>query len=252
MPIIPLKCPACGADLQADSDSPILTCQYCGTSSVMKDAIVQNYIQNTVNITAGTVNVVNLKDFVIEAGVLKKYQGESVNVDIPNNVFAIGKKAFFRLKIKAVTIPDSVTEIDEDAFSLCSALTSITIPDSVTSIGSYAFNGCSSLMSITIPDSVTEIDDSAFSGCSALTSITIPDSVTTIDRNAFDCSPLSTVKASENTISKLLRTCDLRETPFATHQREYWRSRGQCRNCGGDFKGLFNPVCAKCGRRRDY
>ena len=51
MPIIPLKCPSCGAQLQADSDSAILTCKYCGTNSVMKDAIVQNYIQNTVNIS---------------------------------------------------------------------------------------------------------------------------------------------------------------------------------------------------------
>lgn len=46
----------------------------------MKDAIVHNYIQNTINITAGTVNITGQKDFVIEAGVLKKYQGEAVDV----------------------------------------------------------------------------------------------------------------------------------------------------------------------------
>ena len=78
MPIIPLKCPSCGAQLQADSDSAILTCKYCGTNSVMKDAIVQNYIQNTVNINAATVNVCSQKDFVIRGGVLEKYCGESV------------------------------------------------------------------------------------------------------------------------------------------------------------------------------
>ena len=48
-------------------------------------------------------------------------------------------------------IPDTVTEIKDDAFYGCTGLTSVTIPDSVTSIGSGAFSGCSSLESITIP-----------------------------------------------------------------------------------------------------
>ena len=64
-----------------------------------------------------------------------------------------------------ITIPDSVTEIGDYAFSGCSGLTSITIPDSVTEIEAFAFSGCTGLTSITIPDSVTEIGGSAFSGC---------------------------------------------------------------------------------------
>ena len=89
------------------------------------------------------------------------------------------------------TIPDSVTEIGEYAFSYCSSLTSITIPNSVTSIGGSAFLGCRSLTSITIPDSVTEIGEYAFSYCSSLTSITIPYSVTEIGSYSFeDCSSL--------------------------------------------------------------
>ncbi|MGN1457449.1 MAG: leucine-rich repeat protein, partial [Acutalibacteraceae bacterium] len=92
----------------------------------------------------------------------------------------------------AYTIPDSVTQIDDNAFKNCSGLTSITIPDSVTTIGEYAFSGCSGLTSITIPDSVTTIGEYAFSGCSGLTSITIPDSVTTIGEYAFSgCSGLT-------------------------------------------------------------
>ena len=77
----------------------------------------------------------------------------------------------------------SVTSIDEDAFNMCSGLTSITIPSSVTSIDENAFSGCSSLTTITIPSSVTSIGDYAFSGCTGLTSITIPNSVQTLGNN---------------------------------------------------------------------
>ena len=61
-----------------------------------------------------------------------------------------------------VTIPESVTEIGETAFSHCSNLTSITIPNSVTRIGSSAFSYCASLTSITIPNSVTKVKSTAF------------------------------------------------------------------------------------------
>lgn len=71
------------------------------------------------------------------------------------------------------TIPDSVTSIEDRAFSYCTSLPSITIPESVTRIGTDAFKGCTSLPSITIPDSVTSIGDDAFYDCSSLSEIRI-------------------------------------------------------------------------------
>ena len=84
-------------------------------------------------------------------------------------------------------------EIRKYAFYNCESLTSITIPNSVTSIDDYTFYYCISLTSVTIGNSVTSIGDSAFYS-SGLTSITIPDSVTSIGDNAFyNCSGLKTV-----------------------------------------------------------
>ena len=82
----------------------------------------------------------------------------------------------------AITLPGGFTAYDgtevteyaiyEFAFSVCRGLTSVTIPDSVTSIENHAFEGCSSLTSVTIPDSVTSIGMDAFRGCGSLTSVT--------------------------------------------------------------------------------
>lgn len=79
-----------------------------------------------------------------------------------------------------------LTSIDDNAFGICSSLTSITIGNGVTSIGFAAFNGCSNLTSITIPNSVTSIGNYSIRFCTSLTSVTIPDSVTSIGENAFD------------------------------------------------------------------
>ena len=91
-------------------------------------------------------------------------------------------------------IPNTVTSIDDRAFSGCSNLISVTIPNSVTSIGQQAFCGCSNLISVTIPNSITSISDSTFSYCSGLTSMTIGNSVTSIGQSAFmSCSSLTSV-----------------------------------------------------------
>lgn len=47
---------------------------------------------------------------------------------------------------KDLTIPDSVTSIENWAFGYCESLTSVTIPDSVTSIGHDAFYNCNNLV----------------------------------------------------------------------------------------------------------
>ena len=82
-------------------------------------------------------------------------------------------------------IPDSVTEISEWAFWLCTRLTGITIPKSVTKIGEDAFCYCIGLTEIKLPVNLTEIGKKAFQSCENITKIMIPDSVTQIGEDAF-------------------------------------------------------------------
>lgn len=200
MPIIPLQCPFCGGNLQINSDHDAAVCQYCNRPFIVKDAIVNNYINNVTNINAENVNIYTQKDFVIEAGVLKEYKGESVDVVIPDNVKYIGDDSnsfsgpFSHKMIERITIHSGVVGIGKYAFYDCKKLRSIKIPDSVTNIGERAFLGCTNLAHVTLPNGLTHISDYAFNECKALTSITIPKSVKTIGSGAFaDCTGLTNV-----------------------------------------------------------
>ena len=89
--------------------------------------------------------------------------------------------AVARGTLTEVTLDNRTTEINQDAFYLCSSLTSVNFGNNsqLTSIGENAFYYCNSLTSITIPDTVTSIGDYAFHNCSSLTSIEVDQTNTT-------------------------------------------------------------------------
>jgi len=124
-----------------------------------------------------------------------------------------GKITIDRYKGKGgvVTIPAEidgkpVRSIGNDAFSVCTGLTSITIPNSVTSIGEWAFYGCTGLASITIPNSVTTIESRAFSECTGLTSIIVTEenkNYTSIDGILFSKNKKSLIRFPQGKGSKI-------------------------------------------------
>ncbi len=61
-------------------------------------------------------------------------------------------------------LPDSLTEIGEEAFAGVDAALVI-IPDTCTAIGSRAFAGCANLRYVVLPETVTDIAQDAFDGC---------------------------------------------------------------------------------------
>ena len=110
-------------------------------------------------------------------------------------ITALAQRAFIGYKLAAVTLPDGLQSIGEEAFRGCSALTSIDIPASVTSIGEYAFYGCTSLAAIEIPSSVTSIGAGAFDSCSRLKDVTLPAGLESIGNYAFDgCTSLTAIR----------------------------------------------------------
>ena len=240
MPLVVAKCTECGGATEVDNEKKAAVCRYCWNSFIVEEAINNFYTHNhdTHNITNSVVHIHESKsaDFVIEAGVLKKYTGASRDVVIPDSVVVIGYNVFSGLPIMSVTVPDSVTSIDMWAFEGCTSLTSVTIPNSVTHIADGAFMSCTSLTSVTIPGNVTHIGVCAFCGCRSLAGIIIPDSVTEIGSSAFqNCSKLMNVKLPPQ-IGWEGAQGIFKNTPFARHRE--WAEQGLCQHCGGKL-GLF-------------
>jgi hypothetical protein len=110
---------------------------------------------------------------------LTSYTGTNDMVTVPgtaNNrtVTAIGYAAFYDSGLTSVTIPDSVTSIDNEAFNYCLDLNSITIGSGVTNIGSYAFIYCFSLEAAYFRGNVPGYDATLFSGDDGVTVYYLP------------------------------------------------------------------------------
>ena len=145
-----------------------------------------------------------------------------------HTVSKIGNHTFTEHGMSEIVIPDTVTEIGDEAFFVCRNLTSIVLPDSVVKVGVNPFISCYNLSEVTvspdhpalevvdgvlfskqdqrliyypetkqakayqIPSGTLIIGENAFHSCENLTSIFIPDSVTVIEKNAFSgCSGLT-------------------------------------------------------------
>lgn len=69
------------------------------------------------------------------------------------------------------TVPQSVTKIEDGAFSNATNLTELILPDQLETIGLCGLEKCSALTEITLPASLHSLGDWAMGGCTALTQI---------------------------------------------------------------------------------
>ena len=114
-------------------------------------------------------------------------------------VSKIGNSAFSRSKYQEISIPESVTVIENWAFSDCDSLLSMTLPDHLESLGNYAFYGCAKLKTVNLSQNLTKIPSYAFYQCISLKTVTLPDELEKIEDGAFEkCYKLSGVTLGED------------------------------------------------------
>lgn len=104
---------------------------------------------------------------------LLNYIGDETILNLPENYngenYVIRSYAFYcHDNLTSVTIPNSVTTIDDHAFYGCERLISVIISEGVTHIGYNAFKLCKKLADISIPKSIITIGSLALNGCNLI------------------------------------------------------------------------------------
>ena len=130
----------------------------------------------------------------------------------------IGQRAFYNSKLNNITIPNSVTIIDEGAFAY-SPLTEVHLGTGIKQIKDDTFRGCQYLSSIDLPEGIESIGSGAFRctnyGESVLQDVHFPSTLKIIGSEAFRGTMLSAVVLPEDvqTIGKsAFQSCDLLES----------------------------------------
>ena len=157
---------------------------------------------NTIN-DRFTVDGLNYKELGPDAVQLVGYDGAKPTgtlvipdrVRKPSNsreyqVVRIGDEAFLNCSglTGDLVIPDTVTEIGEDAFRDCDFKGELTLPASLTKIGDGAFWGTGFTGQLNLPHTLESIGSTAFHGGGFTGDLLIPEGVTDIGNHAFsDC-----------------------------------------------------------------
>lgn len=157
------------------------------------------FIGNSAFLNSG-LEAITLPESLMEIGQSVFLGTQLKEITIPANVESLGSSAFE--SSDAGTMPlekvifngSKIMDIEPYTFKNCVKLKEITLPESLTVIDYNAFFGCSSLTKVVIPDNVVEIGKKAFWGCTSLTEATIGRIVISIGEKCFDgCEKLATV-----------------------------------------------------------
>ena len=129
--------------------------------------------------------------------------GSLYGITLPDTITVINDFALRKCpNLTSIVIPDNVTTIGSSAFAYSSGLADVVFSENLTTIGTYAFYRCNNLSSITIPNSVTSIETKAFRECAGLKSVSIGNGITALNSGVFAlCSSLESVFISENVTS---------------------------------------------------
>lgn len=186
-------------------------------SQIAERQAVQQKIVQTPTQTSQIMRVPQIiydhEQFAIENGVLIKYLGKELEVQIPNGVKEIGEEAFCKnQRIRSVFIPSSVEKVHFCAFAYCVMLSEIHFAEGLSSIEWSAFCGCTSLQRLDLPQTVSDIGKRAFSECKNLQYVSIKNSCPKIEHQAFYNAKINELHLGQD-LSKI-KMCDFPGSKF--------------------------------------
>lgn len=120
---------------------------------------------------------------------ITKYSGEETSIILPDTlgglpVGVICEYAFSGKPMTCVIMPDTVTDIQNDAFNGCRDLTAVRM-HGIEFIGDRAFCGCDKLATVYLPASLKYIGAMAFSSCAAMKRADLGPNMRYIGKGAF-------------------------------------------------------------------
>ena len=149
---------------------------------------------------------IKINPYKIEEGTLLSSNANLALMDedgvltIPNTVTEIGEGAFSNVVgLKTVIIPGTCKKIGTSAFKYNSTIEKVIIQDGVEIIGDYAFQSCPNLREVSFSNTITSIGTYAFYSNSLITNMPLPDSLQTIGAYAFSyCKGLTEITIPAN------------------------------------------------------
>lgn len=132
-------------------------------------------------------------------------------IDILGRVNKIYENMFIFSKIKDLTIPEGIKEIQKDAF-FGSKITNIIFPKSLEIIGKTAFYDCKNLKNLKLPQNIKRIERRAFENCSNLDNIiNIPITIEYLSPTAFLTNSLSYHFKFDGLSDRFIDICPIHE-----------------------------------------
>ncbi len=176
-----------------DSVKTIDACAFANCSSLTK-----------ITIGSGVTSIA--EDFVLESNNLENIIVSKDNVnycDIDGNLYSKDGTAFLTYasgkKANSFVIPETVTDVGDDAFSYNTNLNYVTIGSNVENIGSRAFKFCTGLKEIVLPGKIAYVATETFYGCTGLERLVIENGITGFSVRAFyGCTNLTDIVLSNS------------------------------------------------------
>lgn len=131
------------------------------------------------------------------------YNSKVKTVIIPEGYTNVGERAFYGFNSSVtmdfnIILPNTLREIDTEAFLEVKKLKDITLPEGLVTIGKRAFKDCISLTNPKFPSTLKEILSEAYSGIDNIKNIKFNEGIEFIGNSAFLCT--SAVENCQKTI----------------------------------------------------